>query len=1102
MLALAGFPASVDATAAAPLLAHVPWSVHMGGAWHDGANEVAVGPDGSVYMAARAQSPWPTTPTPPGRGDTGVFVKLSPQGDLLVATQFPANTEGAYGIARDPAGGVYLVGQAWAGSSLITPGAFQTTHGGDVMDAYVARLSDDGNVEWATYLGGSGYDTATAVAVDDEGSAYVVGQTSSPNFPTVSPAQAQSGGYYDTFLTKLTRGGQVAYSTYLGGPDYDAPGGVALDGRRAIVAIDAPPAFPRDKTFGPGGGQFDAGLARVSADGSTIRRLVLGGTNLEHADAVFVTPAGKVVLAGRTWSAGFPVAGSPATAHGGGVDAFLARVDVDAGVLERAVFYDPVVVNGGIVSLAVDAEARAWVSFPTTRLPPLNAVMPHPAGDNDVGVAVFDANFEVLLATHLGGSAREQPNDLALHPDGGIVVAGTTMSPDFPTLGGPQATYGGKLDLFATRLALGCNVTPVPTPTTRATLTGPAGLAGWHRGAGELALSVEPWCSYAATRAAVDGEPLAERVRLTVPEGVHTVTFGSVGLDGAEEPLQSMTARVDRTPPVVTVGQRCSVPLANGWCRVAPLLADVDVADATSGVGTIACRLDGLATSCEGAVSVAQGRHSLVVDATDVAGNPVSSTTALNVDATLPTVSISLPAPAIPGLHVDPVRVRASASDALSGVASIALIVNGVAQPSLDVTLAADGTHEIVARATDLAGNAAEARATAVIDLGAPTTAIRLDGLPGLPGFWRSAVSVTLATAARDVVDTSYSLDGGAWTIGNALTVIDEGAHTLAYRSVDVRGNVEAVRVASFTIDSLAPVSTLEIPPAAESGWIVSAAPVSVTAEDAVSGVAETLASVDGGEPVSASSLLLADGERSLAYWAVDRAGNAEGAKRTSLRVDRTPPSTVATLAGTLGDAGWWRSDVTLTLAASDATSGVARTLLSIDGAEPVEATTAVLREGRHVARWWSVDRAGNVAPADSLEILVDGTAPLAAFVTPQPGVAYADGAPIATDRSGAPLAASLPGITPDVATVVGRLVLEASAEDTLSGVARVEFRLDGGTVGVARQAPWSFAWDAGSVRVGPHRLEAWAFDEAGNAARAEVRVASAPGLGADGAPT
>src|SRR5437899_2363050 len=83
---------------------------------------------------------------------------------------------------------------------------------------------------YSTYLGGSNFDQGFGIAVDSLGNAYVMGTTFSTNFPTFNPFQASNGGDVDAFVTKLNAAGSaLVYSTYLGGSGNDRGLGIAVD---------------------------------------------------------------------------------------------------------------------------------------------------------------------------------------------------------------------------------------------------------------------------------------------------------------------------------------------------------------------------------------------------------------------------------------------------------------------------------------------------------------------------------------------------------------------------------------------------------------------------------------------------------------------------------------------------------------------------------------------------------------------------------------------------------------------------------------------------------------------------------------------------------
>src|SRR5262245_53557215 len=139
---------------------------------------------------------------------------------------------GPAGIAVDAAGSAYVIGWTNSTDFPTTANAFQPAHYGGAHDAFVTKLDPTGStLVYSTYLGGTGLDQGTGIAVDADGNAYVTGRSSSTNFPTTAGAyQTTSGGGYDAFVTKLdATGSALLYSTYLGGSKSEEGHGIAVD---------------------------------------------------------------------------------------------------------------------------------------------------------------------------------------------------------------------------------------------------------------------------------------------------------------------------------------------------------------------------------------------------------------------------------------------------------------------------------------------------------------------------------------------------------------------------------------------------------------------------------------------------------------------------------------------------------------------------------------------------------------------------------------------------------------------------------------------------------------------------------------------------------
>ncbi len=202
---------------------------------------------------------------------------------------------------------------------------------------------------YSTLLGGSLEDNANAITVDGSGITYVTGSTTSSDFPLSSAAQGTLSGTQDAFLTKLNATGTALnFSTYLGGTGADIGVGVALDGANNIYVTgqtsssDFPTVSPTQSVFG--GGLNDAFVSEYVSSTLTFSTY-LGGSGQEDvtstglSGAVVVDASNNIYVVGDTSSTDFPKSvGAFQTTFGGGVaDAFIAKLAPSVGVPDFSV---------------------------------------------------------------------------------------------------------------------------------------------------------------------------------------------------------------------------------------------------------------------------------------------------------------------------------------------------------------------------------------------------------------------------------------------------------------------------------------------------------------------------------------------------------------------------------------------------------------------------------------------------------------------------------------------------------------------------------------------------------------------------------------------
>jgi hypothetical protein len=365
--------------------------------------------------------------------------------------------KGAEGLEID-AGGDLVIHMIGGEVRLLKPFVYQEVDGarrivsgryalqgddqvGFAVAAYDASrpLIIDPVLAYSTYLGGSGTDSASRIAVDGAGNAYVTGQTSSVDFPAEGPSpdgplQAYfGGGTNDVFVTKVKANGTaLVYSTYLGGNRDDQGFGIAVDGagNAYVTGWTDSTNFPTGTDAFQvvyGGGESDAFVAKLNPAGDVlVYSTYLGGSDGDAGYGVAVDTTGNAYVAGWTNSLNFPTTASAFQTSFG--DAFVTKLDGTGSALMYSTYLS---VNGEaeVGEIAVDAAGNAYV---VGSLWFFN-------GDTAAMVVKFDASgsklvyFNTFRGTRSDGSLKDFGFGIAVDGDGNAYVTGWTKSPDFPT---------------------------------------------------------------------------------------------------------------------------------------------------------------------------------------------------------------------------------------------------------------------------------------------------------------------------------------------------------------------------------------------------------------------------------------------------------------------------------------------------------------------------------------------------------------------------------------------------------------------------------------------------------------------------------------------
>lgn len=397
------------------------------------------------------------------------------------------------GITEDSSGNVYVTGSTSSTNFPIANALQGALNGSE--NAFVTEISADGStLLYSSYIGGSGFDSGSGIAVDSSGNAFVTGSTTSTDFPTVNPLQSTIGstqpGTMNGFVFTLgPNGSSLTYSTYLGGSNQDSCSAIATDnfGRAYVTgqtsSFDFPTTSNAVQRFYQNGsaqplGPYDAFLTVIqtvlTGKQSLVFSTFLGGSDTDFGRGISVdTSIGyDVYITGGTYSTDFPTLngfqGSNAT---GTPLAFVTKLSQQGSgwVITYSTYLGGDLAEGDAIVAADRQFGVAGIT--STNFPVLNAVQSS-FGGGDAGtggpledgfVAWFDTTqvgqASLLASTYFGGAGNDVVNGIS-GCCGLYWIVGTTDSSNLPiSANALQPKIGGTTDAFVAHLSFG------PTPT-------------------------------------------------------------------------------------------------------------------------------------------------------------------------------------------------------------------------------------------------------------------------------------------------------------------------------------------------------------------------------------------------------------------------------------------------------------------------------------------------------------------------------------------------------------------------------------------------------------------------------------------------------------
>ncbi len=467
-----------------PVLAY---STYLGGYWTEVGKAITVDTLGNVYVTGSADSNFPVADSfvqATNAGAYDVFVaKLNADGsELIYATYIGGSPGGSglggddvgLGIAVDPSGNAYITGSTQS-DDFPMQNAMQDTYRGDDMvhsDAFVVKLNPNGTaLLYSTYLGGDEDEIGHDIQADKSGHAYVVGMTTSDNFPVWNAYDAILNGYRDAFISKIKPdGSDFVFSTFLGGESEDGGRGIVLDREENIYITGSTSSadFPLESAYQESGYGGDAFVTKMNAAGTgLVFSTLLTGTGTDDNDlhidvgtSIAVDTLGYVYVAGMTQSPDFPNDNAVQANIGGAPDGFVTKFNPDGSSLVYSTYLGGSHWEGGL-DIEVDHGGNAYIAGSTlsSEFKTVNPLQSSLNGLADIFVVKINPlGSDMVFSTFLGGSNSEGWADwdgkdgIAVDLNRNVYVTSQTWSADFPPEKALQETYGGGGDAFVTKI--------------------------------------------------------------------------------------------------------------------------------------------------------------------------------------------------------------------------------------------------------------------------------------------------------------------------------------------------------------------------------------------------------------------------------------------------------------------------------------------------------------------------------------------------------------------------------------------------------------------------------------------------------------------------